>query len=606
MKIKLRSMKKISGPSYIGMAMLALSVMLSSCNKGFDKMIPDSPENTNDVNYKAPKVLYIIADGARGTAVRDADIPNMKSLLANSIYTWTSLADTIKNSATNWADMMTGVRKDKHDVTSDDFAGNDLANYPVIFKRIKEVNKNMRIAAFATSAEFKNNLTTDADVSEVYANDDQLKTNMVNFLKADTASIVVGQFSGIENAGRAAGVWDNSAPGYKTAIADFDTRVGELITAVKTRPTYNKENWMIIITSSHGGKYKLPPSEDDKTLFSNTYANTFTIFNALSYKQTFVGKPFLGNFYTGSAVRFKGDPEKVNGVVSADKSVQFNFGKDQDFTVSIKIKKGSPKNTSSGQYWYQWPSVVGKRTNVGWGGSNAPGNPGWDICLFYNRWRLMQQGGQDNINGQEIPGLDFSGDTWHDLCFVIEKKADGRRYARLYTDGVKGTTGSGSGDNNNISKNDWQLPGIPNFDNNAPMRVGFAPGEIDGDKGYINVQLAELRIWKKALSEDVIQRYACEPSIDETHPDWNYLLGYWPMTEGSGNVMKDLGPFEADFTLQGTYQWETFSDLICSPSNNNLNTLVPKNSDVPTQILSWFNIARQASWGLDGRVWISN
>ena len=595
-------MKNFKVQSYIGAAALFMVVLASSCNKDFDKVIPEAPENSANVDFKVPKVLFIIADGARGSSVRDAATDNIKGLLSNAIYSWNSLGDVAENNATNWADMMTGVKKEKHNVLTEDFAGSKLADYPVIFKRMKVINPKLRIASFATSAGFKNNLTEGTDVSELVADDESLKSRMVQFLQTDTASIVVGEFSAIQKAGMAVG-FDNKFADYKAAIVDFDKRVGDLVAAVKGRPTYNKENWLIIVTSNRGGAFTLPPAEDDKTLFSNTNANTFTIFHSERFKPTFIGKPFLGNTFTGKAIRFLGDPEKTQGFVTQSLSSNYNFGED-DFTVSVKIKKGSPKDTGGGKYWYEWPSILGKRNNVGWGGSSP--NPGWDICLFYNRWRLMEQGGEGNQNGEEIAGLDFSGDTWHDLTFVVEKKTDGKRYVRLYTDGVKGITPAGSGENNNISKDDRALVGTPNFDNDAPMRVGYQQGETDGGKGYINVQLAELRIWAKALSESVIKQYACEASIDASHPDWNLLVGYWPMNEGTGDILKDQSVMAADFTLQGTRNWEQFSDLICSPSNTNLGTLVPKNSDIPTQMLSWFNIARQETWGLDGRVWISN
>lgn len=600
MKNKLRSMKNFRVQSYIGAAALSLLVLASSCNKDFDKVIPDSPENTDNIDYKAPKVLYIIADGARGVSVRDAQATNIKSLLPNSIYAWNSLADVTTNDATNWADMMTGVQKEKHKVLTPDLAGNKLADYPVIFKRIKSLNPELRIASFASTAAFKDNFTNGADVSEVFATDDLVKNKMVDFLKSDAASIVVGEFSGIQKAGNTVG-FDNKYPGYLAAINTFDAQVGELLAAIKTRPSYAKENWLIIITSNRGGAYTLPVDQDDKTLFSNTNANTFTIFSSLKFKQTFVGKPFLGNLYTGKGIRFKGDPERSVGYVDAAKSSAFNFGPNNDFTVSVKIKKGKPKNTSQGDYWYQWPSILGKRDDSGWGDSGH--KPGWDICLFYNGWRLMAQGGD---NGDEIAGREFSGDTWHDLTFVIEKKADGRRYARLYTDGVKGITNRNGGSTSNPYMDDYLMSAKANFDNNDRMRVGFTTGEIDGDKGYINVQLTEFKVWSKALSEAVIKQYACDPTMDESHPDYAYLVGYWPMIEGSGSKLADKGPFEANFTMQGTYQWEDFNALICTPANSNLGTLVPKNADIPTQILSWFNIARQETWGLDGRVWISN
>ncbi|RZL01137.1 MAG: DUF4983 domain-containing protein, partial [Pedobacter sp.] len=148
--------------------------------------------------------------------------------------------------------------------------------------------------------------------------------------------------------------------------------------------------------------------------------------------------------------------------------------------------------------------------------------------------------------------------------------------------------------------------GTPNFDNNHPMRVGFAPGEVNGNKGYINVQMSELKIWKTALPEAVIQEFACEPTMDETHPYADFVLGYWPMVEGTGATLLDKGPFAAHMTMTGTYAWENFTDLICSPANSNLGTLVPKNADIPTQIMSWFNLPRQDNWALDGRVWIAN
>lgn len=613
----------------LGVSLFVLT--LAACNHDFDKVVPAPPGlNTNQV-FKAPKVLYIIADGARGTAVRDADIPTLKSLIPTAIYSWNSLADaTVSTDATNWADMITGVKKEKHNVLTEDFAGNNLATYPTIFQRIKSSRPTIRIAAFSASPAFKANLTGGTDVSETFGTDAALKDRMVSFLATDTASLVIGEFAAIEAAGKSDPVngfdlVNNAA--FKTAINTFDTQLGAILGAIKARPTYANENWLIIVASNKGGAYALPPAQDDKTILSNTNANTFTIISNQSFNQTFIAKPFVGNSYVGTSIRLLGDPEKGTGqmlvtdpVTKVNQSYVYNFGDTVGFTISVKIKKRlNPVNRSRGDYYYQWPAFLGKQSQnnsttpqVNWSGNG--GGPGWNFCLWQNKWRFMGMGGPTNGNGQEVQGLEFTGDTWHDLTAVVERKADGNTAVRVYTDGVLGMTNTNGGSIANPSTVPFVMSGKPNFDNNSVLRIGYVPGEIDGSGGStfgkIDVELKELKIFRTAIPDGIVKQYACDQTIDSSHPFYNYLVGYWPMGEGSGSVLKDKGPYGNDFTLAQAqtngYRWTQFTDLICSPVASDLSLKVPKNSDLPTQILSWFNISRQSSWALDGKVWITN
>src|SRR5690606_10587113 len=103
---------------------VALVSLMAACNGTFEKVLPDE-EYIDSVNviYGNPRVLYLIVDGARGVSVRDADAPNLNSLLPHSIYTWVSLSDQeVTGDAANWASLLTGVGKDKHGVTSDDLS----------------------------------------------------------------------------------------------------------------------------------------------------------------------------------------------------------------------------------------------------------------------------------------------------------------------------------------------------------------------------------------------------------------------------------------------------------------------------------------------------
>jgi hypothetical protein len=616
----------------LGVSLFVLT--LAACNHDFDKVVPPSPPLEANQVYKTPKVLYIIADGARGTSVRDADIPTLKSLTPNSIYSWNSLSDVaVSTNATNWADMITGVKKEKHNVLTEDFAGNNLTNYPTIFQRIKSTRPTIRIAAFAASAAFKTNLTGGTDVSEVLGTDAALKDRMVSFLATDTASLVIGEFAAIGAAASADPIGaDLGNAAYKAAINTFDTQLGAILGAIKARASYSKENWLIIVSSNKGGAFALPPAQDDKTVFSNTNANTFTIISNAGFNTTFIPKPFVGNTYTGTSIRFLGDPEKGTGQVlgkdpqtGLNLSNYFNFGDTLGFTISVKVKKHmNPVNKSRGDYYYQWPGFVGKRGNGGTGGAvpqtgwgdAAGGGAGWDFCLWRNKWRFFVAGEKINptSRGWEIQGTDFTGDQWHDLTAVVERRADGIKIIRVYTDGVMAITNQNSGTDAVPATTPFVTSGIPNFDNNSVLRVGYTPGEIDGSStstfGKIDVELKELKIFKTAIPDGIVKQYACDQTIDSSHPFFNYLVGYWPMGEGSGTVLRDKGPLAADFTLAQSatngYRWQAFTDLICSPIASDLGIKVPKNSDLPTQILSWFNISRQSTWGLDGKVWITN
>jgi hypothetical protein len=619
-------MKKFKA-KLLGMSLLV--VALSACNHGFDKVVPAGIDQDPRLEVgKKQKVLYIIADGARGTQVRDADIPNLKSLIPHAIYSWNSLADVTQTNATNWADMITGVRKEKHNVLTEDFTGNNLSTYKTIFERIKSINPGMRIAAFASSLPFKEKLTAGADTSEyLNENDEAVKTRMVDFLKKTGSDLIVGEFSGIQKAGLASGFTNGTAQAptaYKAAINTFDTQVGAILASVRSRATFNSENWLVIISSNRGGPFTLSPTEDDKTVFSNTNANTFTIIYNASYNPTFIAKPFVGNSYVGNAVEFFGNPKNGRAEVSPALSPFFNFGDTSGFTISVKIKKHkNPYNVSRGDYYYQWPSFMGKRgatptdntPSSGWGGRGW--SRGWDFSLFQNKWRFMVSGNKDGNGGlnEEPAGADFSGDTWHDLTAVVERTVTGDKQVRLYTDGIPGITNKNNGSLANPSTAPFVLPANANFDNNSVLRLGWVPGEMDGDNnsftfGAIDVELKEFKIFRAALPDAVVRQYACDQSIDRSHPYFNYLIGYWPINEGSGTTLADRGPLAANMTLSQAqtdgYKWTAFTDLICSPPTTNLSLQVPKNSDIPAQILSWFNIARQTSWSLDGKVWIAN
>lgn len=553
---------------------LGFIVLLSACNKGFDKVIPDgSHVDSATVAYGSPKVLYIIVDGARGQSVRDARTPFISSLLPKSIYSWVSLSDeTVSQPGTAWTDLLTGVRKSKHHVDGNNFSANNLVAFPTIYKRIKETYPKSLLKVFTTSTVFRDNLTAGTDVSELLANDEAVKDKVVSSLSDEALTLVTGHFTSIDAAGAQNG-YDLSVPAYKNAILKFDNYVGEMLQALAKRPNYAKENWMVVLASSRGGHFAIPAENNDNTIFSNPDVNTFTILYSNKYKTRFIGKPYLGNKYQGEFIRFN-DHRKAQ-VTAGDNSV-YNLGT-AEFTIELKVKKNKGPNDN---YKFYYPSILGKRAEwtSGW-----PGN-GWVIFLEDNYWMFNAKGPG---GGDQVKGTVLADATWNSVA-VVGVIRENKRYVRTFTNGA--------------FNNERDISGWGNMDNSALLTLGYLAGTGHREP---DVYLSDVRIWKAALPDSVINRFACDTYVDPGHPYYQYLAGYWPVVGNNSNTILDEGPLGSHMTFSGgDSSWDKLSEYICAPSQDNLGTLVPRSVDAAAQIISWLKVPRQESWQLDGRVWL--
>src|SRR3546814_7968189 len=56
--------------------LVCLAIGIAACNQEFSKVIPEGePVDSVNVAFGSPRVLYIIADGARGKSVHEAETP---------------------------------------------------------------------------------------------------------------------------------------------------------------------------------------------------------------------------------------------------------------------------------------------------------------------------------------------------------------------------------------------------------------------------------------------------------------------------------------------------------------------------------------------------
>jgi hypothetical protein len=562
---------------------ITTAIIFLSCNKGFDRLLDkNNYEDTTGIVAKTPKVLFLVIDGGRGEAVRNVQASNLQMMSDHAIYSWNSISDTLYQNATAWADLLTGVHKEKHGVISGDFSNNHLSAYPVFFKHIKTRIPSFRIAAFSAADSLGNTLITDADVNQTFANNDAAVADaIVQELKIDSAGLIFAQFGEVGAAGKAYG-YDANVAEYRAAILQVDTYIGQALTALKQRGNYAKEDWLIVVTSGNGGPFILDPGDDDGTILSNTKANTFTFFYSPRYAPDFIDRPYTGNRYSGKSVRLYGNTAATAVYATIDSGkTDYNLGNIAEATIELKIKKNK---TSYGDYSYTYPSVIGNNMSLDWWN-----NTGWAISLESNNWGLHF--GQTGAGFNMATAGSISDGKWHDIAAVFVNR-NNRRYLRLFTDGLFNT--------------EADITSYGSFDTDAPLTLGYMPGNVTDNNRWLNAYITEVKFWKAALPDTVISRYVCVPDLPSSHPYKDYLIGYWPCKDGFGGVFKDQGEWGHDFQIKGSYQWDDFSDLMCPTSAGNLSQLVPQPVDVARQILNWLQISADTKWDLDGRVWVTS
>ncbi len=225
---------------------------------------------------------------------------------------------------------------------------------------------------------------------------------------------------------------------------------------------------------------------------------------------------------------------------------------------------------------------------------------GWAVSREVNNYRFLI--GNPTTSFLFVTTPTVTDGNWHSLAFVVYTmfvNGANHRYMRALLDGVN---------NNARPTGDTNIDNFVGIDDpTAPLELGVVPTNLTNTfDGFIS----DIRIWKANLPDAVISQYSCSTTIDATHPFYNYLIGNWPGNDGSGTVIRDQSIAHNDFNIQvvGTgapLQWVAANDIICPPSSTALSSLVPRNVDMPRQILSWLAISPPDSWGLNGRVWLN-
>jgi hypothetical protein len=580
------------------LGMLLPVLLLSSCNKDVQHVLKDSygPSGTE---YKTGKVLLLVIDGAGGKAVQKAvntgKAPQIKSLANNSMYTYEGLADSKVeldkvDAQRGWANLMTGtttngVGKDINDISQ--------LTIPSFLSLLKTEKSGVKTCFLSSNDKFIAVFGKEADEAKKLANDQAIKESTISLLagtNGEVPDVTVVQFSGVEEAGLQSGFYDeNYEPSSQVvdAISQVDTKIGSIVETLKKRPLYEKENWLVIVTSSYGGLYGTTKSTGS-TFYNDLERNTFTLLFSPRLQSSLLQAPttdqlkynYYSPWYTGSG--------GTESAIVKDGTL-FNMGSRSTDTKSYTIQfmiYDTWTNAGDGH------SILAKRPRVGNGtGWNIRmSSGGGNVAVF-----LQGNSAESDWNWYQIR----KGNPWRVFTYVY-KECGPTDSLVCYMDGE--LISQRALNNNEMSTN-------------APLTIGKIEASSTGTNGHFYVN--NVQFYDIALPPAYLAANYCKTHLDKQpgFEYWDHLLGYWPNDREEdfggkvlpdyskyGSVYKGINAGKSDMILINP-TWESGSKLdpnVCPLPDASFYRAVFNTVDIPYQIFQWLGVGVDRSWKWDG------
>ncbi|MCC9643875.1 alkaline phosphatase family protein [Rhodopirellula sp. JC740] len=221
---------------------------------------------------KQPKVLMIGIDGLRRDGFVAANTPHLDALADRGTLCLDArvTSDAVPQSDTvsgpGWTTFLTGVWADRHGVTDNSFRGRNTETGPHGFALAKLGQPEVRTSSYLCWTPLRDHVTTDADIDVVVTPgesdsvssawkraDQSLAWSAVPTLANDHSDWTFVYFGSVDETGHGHG-FHPSVPEYLAAIENVDRLVGELMDAVHRRPTYDSEDWLVLVSTDHGGE----------------------------------------------------------------------------------------------------------------------------------------------------------------------------------------------------------------------------------------------------------------------------------------------------------------------------------------------------------------
>jgi predicted AlkP superfamily pyrophosphatase or phosphodiesterase len=265
------------------------------------------PGREND--FAGRRVLLIGIDGCRADALRAAmesgKAPALSALAKAGCANWSVFAggenggvtEQATSSGPGWSSILTGVWRNKHGVRSNKFEEHRIADFPHFMRRIKDAKPSALCSSIADwpeihdfivdasrigGAEFLDSkITLHPDPAKKQHDwpelDATIRHRATALLREENPDALFVYFGQVDEFGHAeadpAGRFSPDNAPYLGAIGRVDALIGDVLAAMRARPHFAGEDWLILVTTDHGGTGtghgKQSPEERDIWLLAN-------------------------------------------------------------------------------------------------------------------------------------------------------------------------------------------------------------------------------------------------------------------------------------------------------------------------------------------------
>lgn len=210
-----------------------------------------------------PKVLVIGIDGVRPDVLAEVPTPALDALAREGAFSDRTRTTYPSVSGPGWSSFLIGVWPEKHGVTDNEFTGKRYGEFPDFLTRIEQVRPELSTYAVADWLPLMEADDGQPTISDAVDVKHVLDGYELGWAEADSASVdhAVAHlrnadpdalFVYLGNPDETSHHHGSIGAEYRAAIARADRDVARLVAAVRARPSYPREDWLVVVSTDHG------------------------------------------------------------------------------------------------------------------------------------------------------------------------------------------------------------------------------------------------------------------------------------------------------------------------------------------------------------------